>query len=382
MKILFCITILKHGKGGHVFSLRTIAEELAGEHDVLVVNLGRFASPAYTEGKYRLDFVPYHGWDCLIAAARLRRIIRDFRPDVVHAFDVPSYGIARLVTGIESKLVMTKCGGPNPNKYFPKVQNLILFSQENYVFFTKKPRWRNAHLTLIANRVREIVPDLERIAELKKKHGIRPDEKIVLRISRICEHYRSSIVQGIHLTAFLNRHGIRTRLLLLGVIQTPAVKTQLQDLVRELGAQDRVIWEDDRRFTDNAAELLPIADAVIGSGRNFMEAASFNKPLLAIAAEGDYPIYVDETSFPAVFATNCSPRTVVPGVNAEENLQALVSVLNAGGKVNSRQWFDNFFAVEKVRNLYLDFYRSCRASRKHDLVDAIENVLYAARGFL
>lgn len=379
MKLLFCITALGHGKGGHFFSLRTIVETLSADHDVMVVNLGRSLSPVVAEGKYPLKYIPYHGWDYLVATAKFASLVRAFHPDVVHAFDVPAFGVARAVVKAPIKLALTQCGGPNPRKYYPAAQDLILFSQENYDFFSRHKRWRGAHLALVPNRVQPVQGDVDRVEKLRQKHAL-GQEKIILRISRICRHYQSSCAQGINLVAKLAAEGMAVRLLLLGVVQSPEVKADLQALIVSRQAENLVIWEDDKSFTDNAAELLPLADAVIGSGRGFMEAASMNKLLLAISAAGDYPIGVTEANFAEVFATNCSPRSQVANYAEEANLKWIASALQGVATVNSRQWFDTYFSAERVRVLYPEFYRDC-TPRRRDCLDTCCNALYAAWGF-
>lgn len=163
-------------------------------------------------------------------------------------------------------------------------------------------------------------------------------------------------------------------------MQSPEVKVELQGLIASRQAENLVIWEDDKSYTDNAAELLPLADAVIGSGRGFMEAASMNKLLLAISAAGDYPIGVTEANFAEIFATNCSPRSHVANFAEEANLNWIASALRGVETVNSRQWFDAYFSAERVRVLYPEFYRAC-TPRRRDWLDTFCNALYAAWGF-
>ena len=223
MRIIFCITTLGHGKGGHFFSLRSIAEQLGKDHEVQIVNFGRSPSPVFVDTTLPYRFIPYHGWDWLSTAVRFRKLLQLEKPDVVHAFDVPAYGVARAAAPRSLVLAMTQCGGPNPRRYYPKVDDLMVFSQENLDFFRGHRRWRHSHIEWIPNRVTAIMPDMARVAALRAAHRLN-DEKILLRISRICRHYQSSFEQGIRLLKYLLDRGEHVKLILLGVREDPAVR--------------------------------------------------------------------------------------------------------------------------------------------------------------
>ncbi|WP_243684706.1 hypothetical protein [Methanosarcina barkeri] len=74
-----------------------------------------------------------------------------------------------LISNISKKpYIHTKCGGPNSRIAFPKVNNLILFSQEDVRFYQSSRRFKKTNLFFIPNRIREIPSDFSRI----KKHKV------------------------------------------------------------------------------------------------------------------------------------------------------------------------------------------------------------------
>ena len=61
--------------------------------------------------------------------------------DIVHAYDYISYdAVFDSANGANIPMVLTKCGGPTVRykALFPRVENLILFSKEDYIFFSKR----------------------------------------------------------------------------------------------------------------------------------------------------------------------------------------------------------------------------------------------------
>ena len=384
-KIVFTISTFGHGKGGHFYSLHTIAEELSKHFDITIINIGAQPSPILNSEKYHKQFIPFTGKGFLSIRAEIKKIVRKEQPIVINAFDIESFAWARCVgrkTGIP--VFHTKCGGPNPKGYFPQVKNLILFSKENEEYFTSQTTVKNRRIALIPNRVLPIQADEKRISELRLKHDLKTgNNRVLLRISRIGEHYRTSIEQGIELTKWLRGKGIAIKFLILGEVQDPHTLSLIQAKIQSEGLEQCIFIENDKKFTLNASQLLPVADVVIGSGRNFMEATSFNIPLLTTLNNEKFPLLVTDKNFEEVFRTNFSPRTSIQSYNEGLNLDEIEQIFTAENYLSATsKWYEKYFSVSAGAEKYKGLYDQHLIFEKEKLsLDALKNVCYTVLRF-
>ena len=141
-KILYLISALDEGHGGHFHSLNHISRKIGEKHEVKIISFGPGRSPVLESNPYFLSHIPFSGIDFFKFKRRLYNEINDFLPDIYHCFDKGSYNVIRLlVSSRTNKIVLNKCGGPNP-VYFPHVQNLILFSIETRQWFKKHVKYK------------------------------------------------------------------------------------------------------------------------------------------------------------------------------------------------------------------------------------------------
>jgi hypothetical protein len=383
-KIIFTISTFGHGKGGHFYSLHTIAEELSNYFDITIINIGAQPSPILTSEKYRKHFIRFTGRKFMSVYSEIKRIVKLQKPLIINAFDIESFAWARWVgRKTEIPVFHTKCGGPNPNGYFPKVKNLILFSRENEEYFLNHESVKNRYIELIPNRVLEILPDEERISELRLKHGLHSNNKVLLRIARIGEHYKTSIEQGIELTKWLKTKGIDIKFLIVGEVQDPNTLSLIRTKIESEGLEKAVLIENDSRFTLNASQLLPVANLVIGSGRNFMETTSFNIPLLTTLKNEKFPLLVTDENFEEVFKTNFSPRTRISDYDESTNLIQIEEIFSSGNQsISTFKWYENYFSMRAGAEKYKKLYTHPLIFEREQLgLDALKNVCYTILRF-
>jgi glycosyltransferase involved in cell wall biosynthesis len=382
-RVLFLISVMGHGRGGHFYSLRTTAEALAAEFPCMVVMLGRHESPIVGASSVPARVVRTTGWNLPSALGGLLAVIRDWKPTVLHAFDVSSHALARLA-GARAGLpvVTTKAGGPNPKRFFPLAEDIVLFSSENMEFFSAHPKFRGVRLHHIANRAVEIDDDAERIAAIRQ--DLDPARPTLMRIARFNPHYRESIVQAVSLTKRLNADGASCQLVLVGTPQIPEVHREIVALKDE----HIHIYSDDR-FTVEASRLLGVADFVVATGRSIMEASSKGRVLLTPLAGGSIPALVTTGNFPEFFATNFSPRNRLPDYDEESNyarIRELVRGDKAGLedlKRQSRDWFERHFSIRAAVPAYRAIYEGAMQRGRggaHPL-DALIHVAMSVRQF-
>lgn len=383
--LLFTISTFGHGKGGHFYSLHTIAEELSKQFEITIINLGVAQSPILNSLLYKTHFLKFDGSGFFKTFRKIKSICLATNPIMINAFDIESFAFARRAgRKLDLPVFHTKCGGPNPKGYFPIINNLILFSKENAAFFENSSNYKNTTTFVIPNRVVPITQDEERIQSLLEKHNLDPEkETILLRIARIGRHYKTSIEQGVELTKWLNENGFPTKLLLLGEIQEQSIFEEISAFIESKGIRQYVRTEHDKEFTKNASQLLPVASVVIGSGRNFMEATSFGIPVLVTLQNEKFPLQVTPENFAQVFDTNFSPRTKVDTYNQEENLASIQKVIGSDtNSFSTKDWFKEHFSVKTGAIKYAKIYQeSAQYEREKRSLDAIKNMFYTILRF-
>lgn len=382
MKIIYFISTVGHGLGGHFHSLNTIASEMSKSNEVIVVNIGVKPSSVFSDCQFDYRFIEFKGFNFLQTLLKLKKIVKIENPDILHAFDLEAFSFVRILSLLYKKVnFLNKCGGPNPKRYFPHCSNLILFSKENFNFFINSSNFKNTKLFLIPNRVNEVRIDFSRIESFKLKYKIANIN--LLRISRIGRHYESSILQSINLLVWLKSQDIEVKLIIIGAIQDQTIYEKLVEYAKNNDVEQEIIFETSEEFTNNARELLTLGDMVIGTGRNFMEASSLDIKLLVPSIEGNYPIIVTNTNFDQVFLTNFSPRTLIKGFGENQNLSEIKEVLLRKSNFSSKKWFDEYFSSDKVLEKYSNAYlNSNKFNFRLTSKGLLVNIIYSIRTFI
>jgi hypothetical protein len=380
MKIFFAVTTKGHGRGGHFYSLRATADALSSFAQVTIVNFGVTLSPILRGACGQLIDLSGRG-SIGNAVGKFQKLVFSEKPDVIHSFDLESLYFSREAALLcKVPLVHTRCGGANPRRYFPLLRNLIVYSKENAAYFAASRRHGKTKTHLIPNRVSEVHRDQERIASLRARQE--PNTVTFLRISRIGEYYRRSLLGSARLVSQLNLRGVRARLLVVGVIQSEAVAA---DVLSESSGYARIVSED--RYTQDAAQLIDIAEFVIGTGRGFMEAAMCGKIVLAPLQNREIPYVATLERLPEFFRQNFSERVILEKTDSEgDELQRIVELcahssvrddLLANVKKYAREHFD----VDAAKELHRDVYSSLQRSEPAAPFDRLLHRLIVARSF-
>lgn len=370
MKILFIISTIgnKQGRGGHYYSLKTTFEEVNKQFDCIIINVGRRKSPVIDSINGKIFNITYKHFNPVKIFFQIKKIFDMEKPDVIHSFDVNALFFARLFGFVyKTPRVHTKCGGPNPPRFYPYVKNFIFYSQENYDFFKKSKKFSESNLYLIPNRIAIIEQDFKRINEIKLL--IKPESKVFLRIARLSSYYQDSIFQSINLIKLLNQEKISSQLIIIGTNQD-------DQLYKELSQKkdDNVIILTDDYFTLNASELIDISDFVIGTGRSFMEAASRGKVLLAPLQRSDIPLLITKINFREVMSKNFSERTSISNYNKNENLNEIINAIQLNEKYDELSFFikamsSEYFEIQNTAVLFKKIYSTVRHEEKIHIFD-------------
>jgi glycosyltransferase involved in cell wall biosynthesis len=384
MKILYFISVHGHGRGGHFHSLNHISKKIGEEHDVKIISFGPGKSDIIESNSHFLRHIDFNGLNIFKLRKIIKQETRKFRPDIYHCFDEGSYNIVRLIIPAnKNKLILNKCGGPNP-KYFPHVKNLILFSVENQDWFKNQNKYKNTNIHLIPNRVKplQLNPDFEPIEE-------NSGDFIFMRICRIGHTYKKSIQDSINLISKLLESNIKNvKLYLIGVVQDADVFEKLNN--HELIKSGYMVILTESKFTNEASKMLYLADAVIGTGRGLMEAASLGKPLLAIDKNGEIPVLLNKINFDDAFKTNFSERNVFPKLDNSNNIKSITQIINDTLSYNENssfvlQSFEKYFSLEKAKEAYPSAYNKSKTGKRKliaDLPFILRSILSFYRSYL
>ncbi|TSJ45801.1 glycosyltransferase family 4 protein [Fluviicola chungangensis] len=383
MKIVFvvsCINSKSNGLGGHYYSLIETTNRLSEKHDIVIISVGDKQAKALENIQHKKWCVIHQEVAIFKTQRELNRIVLDEKPDVLHAFDALAFLWVRR-TGLKFKIpfCLTKCGGSNPI-FFPYADNLILYSKENLDFFKNSKKFARTKLSLIPNRLNKFSTDEKRLSLLANQLGSYDQSFKFLRISRIGPYYLHTAVQLINLVKKLSEEGINCSAIFIGTVENEECFNQLKQQ-----APGNVIFFTDDEFTKNAKALIDCADAVIGTGRSFMEAAAKGKILLSPIENSSIPLLINDTNFDQAFHYNFSERTKLLNYIESENyneIKRTISDVNKTAQLKrfSSSVFDDYFDVKKVTEKHETFYLNLKAP-KRKFVNYILHLLFVIRKY-
>jgi glycosyltransferase involved in cell wall biosynthesis len=276
----------------------------AGHRSVVISAGGRMTDQLQAEGSEHIMLdIGRKSLSTLVRLGRLRRILRELKPDVVHVRSrLPAWMGWWALKGMSPKphFITTVHGLNSPGRY-----SAIMLRGERVVVVSQTVRdylishYRDLDTTRIRIIPRGIDPDAF-------PYGHRPDEAwqraffaefpSLAGAPLLTLPGRGTRLKGhrdaIELVAELKKRGIETRLLLLGVIEPgrEAYARELQDLIdaRDLTAQ--VVMtpprEDVRDIYAMSALILQLSNKPEAFGRTVVEALALCRPVLGYAHGG------------------------------------------------------------------------------------------------
>src|SRR5690554_1874306 len=265
-----CFKGINTGRGGHYYSLLTMAKSIGVQYQILVV--GDFFPPAY-QGVDNVTFV------------KIKRFCSfDFSPkkyqqagcvSVVHAYDNSSAIFASKFSAYyNAPLVVTKPGGAPLRNYSVTFDHMVVFHGHDRDFLSKRKFFKPKNLALIPNRVfRQAITTNDRPSPFPSESQTAIK---IIRVARIGSDNANSIIQSYHL--FNRLEGVlgegEVYLSIVGYIEDMQVYERLKHKVKP---SPYVGFYTSPDYYKNASELLVHADVVVGSGRSFMEGMLYDK---------------------------------------------------------------------------------------------------------
>lgn len=292
--------------GGAERSALEIARALvqAGHRSVVVSAGGRLVEQLQAEGSEHVTLdLGRKSLSTLGRIGALRRLLRELKPDIVHARSrLPAWVGWWALRGVSPRphFVTTVHGFNSPGRYSSillRGERVIVVSQTLRDYVLSHYRW------LEPGRVRVIPRGIDQDAF---PYGHRPDDAwhkaffaefpalagaplltMPARGTRLKGHH-----DAIELLADLKRRGIEARLLLLGVVEPgrEAYVAELQELIRLRGVTSQVVLspprDDIRDIYALSALVLQLSNKPETFGRTVIEALSLCRPVLGYAHGG------------------------------------------------------------------------------------------------
>jgi glycosyltransferase involved in cell wall biosynthesis len=292
--------------GGAERSALEIARALvqAGHRSVVISAGGRLARQLQAEGSEHVTLdLGRKSLRTLAQLGALRRVLRELKPDIVHARSrLPAWLGWWALKGMSPRphFITTVHGLNSPGRYSAillRGERVIAVSQTLRDYVLSHYRW------LDPARVRVIPRGIDPAAF---PYGHRPDDAwqqaffaeypaltgaplltLAARGTRLKGHH-----DAIELLAELKRRGIEARLLLLGVVEPgrEAYLAELRELIRVRGVAAQVVLaparDDIRDVYAISALVLQLSNKPESFGRTVVEALSLCRPVLGYAHGG------------------------------------------------------------------------------------------------
>lgn len=383
LEIVYFIYSTGKANGGHYRSLVVTAETMSAYHNVRIIVIGSTYSEVIKKSLVPSEFIYFNGINIPFTLYYLAKSILT-RRCILHAYDVYSYFFARILSYFRGNpVLLTKCGGSNPKGYFPRFDNLIVFSKENYSYFKSEERYKDGSIYLIPNRVQSFECSGSRIRDLRNELGFSMDDKVILRIGRISKIYEKSLRQSINLLNYFLTIDDKYILIIIGNVQDQELHAEL---LHSQPKNIRIVTDD--RYTMDAKELIDMADYVVGTGRGFMEAASKSKILFAPSDDGNLPTLITPSNFDDAFNYNFSERIKFKSMNSSENKKNILRTVydeeyNFSLRDHNKRQFDHHFSIDKSVTKYQLLYSNMALETPtRDLFDVFRHFLFLIKAVL
>lgn len=362
--LIGCFEGSNTGRGGHYYSLITMAESIGVSYQVLVV--GDFFPPAY-EKKDNITFLYFkRNQACRFEPKKYNQ---SGEVTIVHAYDNKSAVFAsKLAAYLNVPLIVTKAGGAPLKKYSIFFSNMVVFHGQDRDLLERRRLFKPKNLALIPNRVVS--------AEVEPRNRVSPFPKKskgaikIIRIARIGSAYLDSILQSYQLFKRLESlYGQGA--VYLSVVGYVEDKSVFKSLKTKIAPSLYVNFYNTPEYYKSASDLIKYADIVVGTGRSFMEGMLYNKFVFFPVSGSSIPCFSSPAYYEKAFYKNFSPRvTAADGVDAEASFDEFVELLNDPCEMHryfewSREKFKQNHDVKVGAKKMLDFYDHVKYDRSN-----------------
>lgn len=290
----------------------------------------------------------------------LKKVIREFRPDILHAHYATSYGLLGRLSGFHPFII--SCWGSDVMD-FPKKSFLHKFilkkilSKADYIFATSPTIER--HINKIINKTIVITPfgvDIEVFKPSKVKSVFSENELVIGSIKQLEKIYCIDILIKSFNNIVIKYPKLPLKLFIVGC---GSEENNLKSLVNELKLKDKVIftgWVDNRLIADyhNMIDIFVNISERESFGVSVIEASACEKAIIATNIDAFSEIIIDNET-----------GILVEPKNLNETFQAIEKLIlddNFRKKIgiNARKHIADFFDWEKNLNEIIEIYTNIK----------------------
>ncbi|MGP3699608.1 hypothetical protein [Rhodobacter sp. NSM] len=357
------------GFGGHYLSMvETVRSGIFFEPTVL--DLGFSPTPLLDD--IRTLFIPY-GW---VGHAEARRQLRNFLLEagtkVVFCYDIAAYNITQFALARDLiQVVYVKCGGPPLTLYYPKPENLVVYSDEDKRFFGEK--LPNSVLAKIPNRVSESLLKKKQtrlsesaLHELKKIEGCVENVEKIVCVARIGHAYEDKIRRAYDYLRATQAAGRPAVLAVIGSIQHEEVMGRLLD-----DRPQGTLFLSDAFHVNDAGRFLANFDTAITTGRGTVEATLVGLKVLVPFDHGKQLALLTPNNYHALIRSNFSGRA-----HPDELAEIMPPDFNSRDADRVRNLIRQDFAIEHAAGRFNDFLKRLASAKRPPTPELILGATY------
>lgn len=357
------------GFGGHYLSMvETIRSGIFLQPTVL--DLGFSPTPLLDD--VRTLFIPYGWFGHGKARLHLRNCLLEAGTKVVFCYDIASYNITRLALARDLiQVVYVKCGGPTLTLYHPKPENLIVYSEEDQIFFSEK--LPGSMLAKIPNRVSETLLQNKQVSlsesalnEIEKIAGGTEDAEKIVCIARIGHAYEQKIRRAYDYLRSAQEAGRPAVLAIIGSIQHGEIMDRLLN-DRPYGA----LFLSDAFHVDDAGRFLANFDTAITTGRGTIEATLLGLKVLVPFDNGKQLALLTPNNYDRLCRSNFSGRA-----HPKELAEFMPPDVTSTDSERVRKLIREDFAIERAAVRFNDFLKRLDSARRPPTMQMIMGVMF------
>tara|TARA_B100000579_G_C22811568_1_gene845516 strand:+ start:684 stop:1952 length:1269 start_codon:yes stop_codon:yes gene_type:complete len=364
--------------GGHISSMLTIGNELIkNKFNVIIClpeTLGKNSGVKEVgeffpieniiwipKSKYFSDLINYKKY--------IYSIIKNYKIDIIHSFDLPSHIIARFC--IEKfkyrvKALSNICGGTIKYKY-PYVSPIIVFSEELSDQIQKMYNYDAPEVILERSRMTpsfylsgQVEGELN--LNLKKKIG---NKKVIFMVTRMSFVKIIAIDLALDSIKKLAQKREDFLFILIGRINRKTIYKYVKkkvDLINNKSGRQVVLF--DNNLSKMTRKIFSISDIVMGVGKVCFEGMLNKKPVIVLGGNGCSGVVDIESQekFQQMVYTNFSSRDVNDTSKQIEKIIFNIELLLNNKRTRERlglnnfEWVNNNLDIKQGIDIYISTY--------------------------
>ena len=280
----------------------------------------------------------------------LKRIIRHFKPDVLHAHYATSYGLVGALSGFHPFIISS--WGTDVMKFPSKnfvAKSILKYNYKQADFLCATSNVIKDYISKIVNKPVSVIPfgiDVKQFAPKKVDSLFHEGEFVIGCIKSLEPLYKIDVL--LKAFALLSTKHKNARLLIIGV---GSQMTALKNLSTQLGIQDKVVFTGRIPFNDvanyyNMLNLLVNISEYESFGVSVIEAMACEKPVVVTNVGGLNEIIQDDSFGLKVSVDNVEEtRAAIEKLMLDKDLSNKIALRAREHVVKYYNWEDNIASM-------------------------------------